>query len=225
MVLLQRGGQWNDESLSLTFASGVTVGAYGEPSLPRPFILHSLPAMNRPTRCVQAFNAANITFTDLHVAGCASHLSLLQGCSVACGVACARASPFSSTLQPPGSCYEGISLRFTAANMSNILVKNCAFADIRQPYSAYQSSGGSWARAIAIDGAPVCVPIGRCVSLLAPHLTSCSAPYFILPASRPVPSHRVPRRASPRRGTSPSSTTLPFAWTPSSMRHPSLTAC
>ena len=69
MVLLQRGGQWNDESLSLAFASGVTVGAYGDPSLPRPLILHSLPAVNKRTRCVEAFNAANITFTNLHVAG------------------------------------------------------------------------------------------------------------------------------------------------------------
>ena len=68
-VLLQRGAQWVDETLSLAFASGVTVGAYGNGSLPRPSILHSLPALNTPTSCVRVYNAGNITFRDLHLAG------------------------------------------------------------------------------------------------------------------------------------------------------------
>jgi len=60
--------------------------------------------------------------------------------------------------RPPAStpsCFEGISLRYTQANISNIMIKGCVFADIRQPYSSYQPSESGWARAIAIEGEPV----------------------------------------------------------------------
>jgi len=69
MVLLQRGGQWNDQSLTLAFAKGVTITGYGDPAAPRPLILHSLPADNRPTRCIEAFNAGDLVISGLHIAG------------------------------------------------------------------------------------------------------------------------------------------------------------
>ena len=68
-------------------------------------------------------------------------------------IRCTRIS--STSPSPFPSCFEGISLRLTVTNISNIRIENCFFADIRQPYSAYQSSGDAWARAVGIDGYPV----------------------------------------------------------------------
>lgn len=48
-------------------------------------------------------------------------------------------------------------MRFSRAGYRDIAVRNCFFADIRQPYTAFQTSGSPWGRAIAMDGEAVSV--------------------------------------------------------------------
>lgn len=81
-ILLQRGGVWLDESLTIAFANGLYIGAYGDAATARPAIVHSLPADNLPTCCVQIFNGLNLVIDGLHVAGC---VAILVGCAAESG--------------------------------------------------------------------------------------------------------------------------------------------
>lgn len=68
-LLLERGGVWSDEALSLAFAAGVEVGGYGNVSLPRPVIQQSIPAANSPRACLTVLQPEDIVIAGLHFAG------------------------------------------------------------------------------------------------------------------------------------------------------------
>ena len=87
-LLLQYAGVWIDESLVLGNASGVTVGAWGNSSLPRPSIEQARPvAPEDAGTCMTVPSPSSFTLSDIAFSGCATGLDITwaEG-SVASGI-------------------------------------------------------------------------------------------------------------------------------------------
>lgn len=73
-VLLERGSVFEDETLELMLPSGMTLGAYGNSTLPRPQIVRrTLPGT---VTCVELVDPADVAVSGLHVAGCAQGIRI-----------------------------------------------------------------------------------------------------------------------------------------------------
>eukprot|EP00051_Salpingoeca_urceolata_P013448 m.168883 g.168883 ORF g.168883 m.168883 type:complete len:672 (-) comp17796_c3_seq6:99-2114(-) len=75
-ILLKRGGVWLDETLSIAFLNGGTLGSFGNMTAPRPQLQVSVPASRQAVNCVELLNPHMATITQLHIAGCRHGLDI-----------------------------------------------------------------------------------------------------------------------------------------------------
>ena len=121
-LLLARNGTWLNDPLALDAGgNAITVGAYGDTTLPRPLLQHARGLNAAGSACVSLSNlgAGGAAVRDLHVGGCARGLVL----SAAGAGTVAR----------------------------NVEVSGNVFRDIRTPFLRYTPPNPSWAPAIFLS--------------------------------------------------------------------------
>eukprot|EP01060_Flectonema_neradi_P016214 TRINITY_DN22803_c0_g1_i1.p1 TRINITY_DN22803_c0_g1~~TRINITY_DN22803_c0_g1_i1.p1 ORF type:complete len:617 (+),score=57.08 TRINITY_DN22803_c0_g1_i1:44-1894(+) len=76
-ILIERGGLWlNDPLHVMTTGNQVTVGSYGNTSLPQPLLQHSR-GLSVNSCCIKVDNASSpVVISDLHLSGCATGIMI-----------------------------------------------------------------------------------------------------------------------------------------------------
>ncbi|EDQ84453.1 uncharacterized protein MONBRDRAFT_12805 [Monosiga brevicollis MX1] len=162
--LLKRGDVWFDQPLELFFAANVTVGAYGDPTAPRPRISHSRPASAAARQaCLRAVGVSNLSITNLYLQGCFKAISLVATAGKTLQNIDIADNFFSDIYYPmhsysPSNPQWGTAVSVDGAAVVNLSVRN----NIASRLDAFFNNGGNVA-GLYLDSNTVAHCNGNCV--------------------------------------------------------------
>ena len=127
-LLLKYGDMWLNEILMIPNATNVTVGAYGNETLPRPLIQHGRSLLNEAP-CATFITAGRLAVSDLHLSGCSGGMYVTSQHGVAAANVEIQRNFFQDIrtpflrYRPPNPAWANALAFF--GNFSNLTVKNC----------------------------------------------------------------------------------------------------
>lgn len=144
-LLLQRNSTWIDDPLTIASAHGMTVGAWGDATLPRPLLQFGRP-VSGSTVCALFSAVDRLTIDSLHVSGCSEGIALVGAAKNATSVTMTNnyfrdiRTPFLAYTPPNPDWASAISLR--SGHFVNLTIRNNIAVRVDQFFSSRAFADG-----------------------------------------------------------------------------------